>query len=215
MILAASCKNTANTPAHNEPFTGSYRLMNLTMSRPSRRHSSGGNRKPVEFIIVPETRNRLMKRHFRKDRRNVAGNFMYWPNPNTVIRDPRVRKHFTDDVLEAVRLRSKRNSVCIDLERPLGWESTDDLANYDEKDLELFEPNNKSIAFRVRTDRVDLLAPQTYCLTIVYEIRVDQSRIAVIVHSMYPGEDVGELRDNISEREKCVFFDWDHPGQVS
>ena len=94
----------------------------------------------------------------------------------------------------------------------VGWPGTDELTKYKPEDLEEFSPNRHSKALRVKKDRLDLLVPLTNFVTLVYELRPERYQTAIIVHSMYPGKDIGELHGNITEREKVVFFDWDHPG---
>jgi hypothetical protein len=57
-------------------------------------------------------------------------------------------------------------------------------------------------------------APLTNKLTVVFEFQLateDRPHL-MIVHSLYPGEDIGELSGDITENEGRVFFDWDHPG---
>ena len=96
----------------------------------------------------------------------------------------------------------------------VGWESTSALSDYKEDDLERFTINRRSKGLRVKMCRTDLLAPKTCELTIVYELKIEDDKLVAIIHSIYPGQDIGELRGNVTVREKRVFFDWNHPGQI-
>jgi len=35
----------------------------------------------------------------------------------------------------------------------------------------------------------------------------------VVIKSIYPGNDIGDLEGNITKREGVVFFDSNHPGE--
>jgi len=173
----------------------------------------------VYIVVRRQTKERLAKTCFRGTDKPLAGNFSIWNDIYDLFANPTVIQDFIHDADEAVREQSwGTNSVSIKLDSPVGWAGTDDVARYRLEDLESFQPNRRSCALRVRQDRLDLKAPQTDLLTIVYELRHEQdfkeSRIILIVHSVYPGHDIGELGGDITFREKCVFFDWSHPGSV-
>lgn len=65
----------------------------------------------------------------------------------------------------------------------------------------------------VKTSCTDILAPQTYDLTIIYQFMFFDKKPKVFIHSMYPGYDIGELIGDITKRENRIFFDWNHPGE--
>jgi len=97
----------------------------------------------------------------------------------------------------------------------VGRSSTGKLADYPAEALVPYQPNKRSQALRIRPERRDILAPPTCILTIVYQRKPpdDEGRQVVIVHSLYPGPDIGQLRGDITAREGVVFFYWEHPGQ--
>lgn len=86
----------------------------------------------------------------------------------------------------------------------------------DSRLVEWFNPNYRkdATALRVRLNRKDVLAPLTDCITLVYQIKFESGiGWKVIVHTVYPGDDIGPLRGNISNREGIVMFDFKHPGE--
>jgi hypothetical protein len=97
----------------------------------------------------------------------------------------------------------------------VGWSSTEPAVKFDTEATEPFEPNSKSTAQRVKTDREDLPAPRTKELTVVFNFKKEDAGegIIAVLYSIYPGGDIGELVGDITGREKVVFFDWDHPGE--
>jgi hypothetical protein len=165
------------------------------------------------IVVRQQTQDRLATKCFRGKPANRAGNFLRWQNAHELFESEFVTQSILADVSEAYAKKSRTNSVCIDFGSHIGWSGTDDLGKYKTEDLERFEPNRRSWALRVNLGSGGRLpAPPTSFLTIVYEIREEPGQVAVIVHSMYPGKDIGELVGNITERENCVFFDWEHPG---
>jgi hypothetical protein len=168
---------------------------------------------PVVMIVRQITEERLVKTCFRGIDVKLAGNFLRWNSSFELLSDAHVKYMFIRDIDEAFRNNSWNNSVCIEYGLPVGWSGTDDVSKYSQSDLEDFEPNRRSRASRVRLDRRDLLAPKTDLLTIVYELKREETGyIVAVVHSIYPGKDIGELRGDITQSEQVVFFDWNHPG---
>jgi hypothetical protein len=166
----------------------------------------------IVFVMRNETKQRLVQKCFRQ---NVclAGNFSLWENAYDVIQNRHVTRALLIDTEEALSEKSRTNSVCVDVGTFIGWSGTDDMVKYRLSVLESFEPNRKSTALRVRLDRRDLCAPQTNLVTVIYEVKSEPGQIAVIIHSLYPGKDIGELCGDVTAREQCVFFDWNHPGK--
>jgi hypothetical protein len=169
--------------------------------------------KQVVIIVRQRTEERLMSTCFRGRDKNLAGNFIDWDNAWSFFRQQHwAIEQLIDDVRETISLKSRTNSVCMEAPYPVGWSGTDDASKYRSDDLEEFAPNRKSVAMRVRPELTDVQAPLTDKVTIVYELRDEGKQIAVVVHSIYPGEDIGELVGDVTEREKVVFFDWNHQG---
>lgn len=170
---------------------------------------------PAAIIVGRDTEARLSKTCFRGPSVARAGNFFSWRNCEVVLTNPKVLSDLLADALEVIEGEegNGRASVTISLDREIGWESTAPRRLFKEDDLEWFAPNRKSRAERVKLDRLHLRAPRTSDLTIVYQVRLVQGRgWAIQVWSIYPGEDIGEVRGNITREEGRVFFDWNHPG---
>jgi hypothetical protein len=168
--------------------------------------------KQVALIVRYATEERLATTCFRGKTKNLAGNFFRWENVGELFREQIVIDAFLKEIETALTDDSLSNSVCIEFGAPIGWTGTDHVQKYHHECLEKFTPNRKSYALRVKTDRSDLAAPRTSLLTIVYEIRPEEDQTCIIIHSIYPGKDIGELKGDITARESCVFFDWNHPG---
>lgn len=167
----------------------------------------------ASIIVRRTTEERLWSKCFRGTALQLAGNFLRWCSADQLFRDCEVMEHFLAELDE---LWSKQefgtSSVSINHSMPVGWESTDALENYAEDDLEEFRLNSRSWGLRVKPSRTGLLAPKTNELTLVFEFKSEGGEAVAVVHSIYPGKDVGELDRDVTDREKRVFFDWNHPG---
>lgn len=171
---------------------------------------------PVVIIVRAITEQRLAseKGCFRGTNRKLAGNFSVFSNCREVF-DNIYRpwlSGFMDDVARAYRNRERTASYSFDYGMTIGWSGTDDVAKYRPEELEDFNPNRRSVAKRVKADQVHIYAPRTALITFVYEVRPEADQMAVVIHSIYPGKDIGELVGDITANEGVVFFDWNHPG---
>lgn len=179
------------------------------------------------FLVFPEkTEARLSGTCFRGKDIECAGNFSLWSTFSDLRRDAIFRQMLEDEVVKAAQgyidAESQETrfdeSIEIEHEVEVGWASTSPINDFDDEDLEPFEPNKRVTGMRVRLNS-DKLAPKTRLVTIVYSLyrHTDQMNWTAVIHSMYPGEDIGplEVQDgytDISEREGIAFFDWNHPG---
>ncbi len=170
----------------------------------------------LRIIVRGEADKRISEKHFRGTSVAKAGNFFRWPSLAKMLADSHFRRQMTEEFWESYDDGAYgTNSFEMSYGSLVGWESTDALSNYSESALEKFNPNKRSSALRVRTERVDLLAPLTDLVTVVYELRDENMGPVAVIHSLYPGNDVGPLNNDVTIREKRVFFDWDHPGVLS
>lgn len=167
------------------------------------------------LLICPEnTEQRLKKTCFRGRDQKLAGNFKLWESVKAVFTGSVLNK-LTEDAVEQWKLgKFVTHSITFEMPIHVGWESTISKELCSEATLEEFFPNKKSRALRVRPDSTELLAPLTKDITIVYQlVKKNDSAAKVIVWSMYPGTDIGELYGDVTEREGRVFIDWNHPGE--
>lgn len=173
---------------------------------------SGGTKCPI--IVKAETEERLRRTCFRDTLEPLAGKFIYWQTVHQVLTDNEVAELFTQELSE-VWTEHDFGTIgsTLQLSRNIGWESTDALANYTEDELEIFKPNRRSIALRVKPSCKNRLAPLTCEVTIIYRFALIDDKPKVFIYSMYPGCDIGELNDDVTAREGRVFFDWNHPGE--
>lgn len=171
---------------------------------------------PAAIKVLDRTKERLAGTCFRGPACHKAGNFRHWEHVEDVFADPFVRDRFLEIVLERVEeaglWRRRAFSDTLTCPRPVGWASTERRDAFGEEELEPFALNKRSTGLRVKAERADILAPLTADLTVVYDVIAEDRGWLVLVHSMYPGPDVGELDGDVSAREGCVFFDWGHPG---
>lgn len=168
----------------------------------------------ITVIVRDQTKQRLATRCFRGSDRRVAGNFRVWMSVADVLGDREVETMLLEDLRDSWRRSDLgTNSVQIKTNRIVGWDSTAPADEYSDYDLEPFQPNRMCMGLRVKTHRKDLRAPATTLVTIVYELRHEHSGPVAVIHSMYPGRDIGDLRGDVTKREQRIFFDWGHPGQ--
>ncbi|MFH1077741.1 MAG: hypothetical protein V1745_00450 [Patescibacteria group bacterium] len=174
---------------------------------------------PTTIIVRYRTTERLAKTCFRGTDRTRAGNFFRFTRVDDIFKEGEVlaalRKHVLeciDELIETPGAPDATYSSTVDVGHTVGWESTSDLASFSEESLERFNPNRRSHALRVKPTRTDVRAPRTSLITFVYQLKREGDGWAVIIHSLYPGRDIGELKGNITQRERRVFFTWEHPG---
>lgn len=171
----------------------------------------------VHVLISDHVWTRLSGTCFRGKHKALSGNFCRWVNHNEMFdpNDKFILDQIVEDAKVAIEKHSRNNSFSIQFKDWIGWSGTDDRILYANICLEPFAINRKATGYRIRTDRKDILAPKTKILTIIYEVKYDpeKGRINLIIWSMYPGPDIGELVGDVSDREKIVFFDWNHPGE--
>jgi hypothetical protein len=166
-------------------------------------------------VVRQRTKDRLRTKCFRGASLPYAGNFDFWTSAEQVFGDALVQEEFADELDELLTKSDfKTHSVNIDHDQIVGWASTSPSDKYQMSALERFSLNRKSTGLRVKPSRTDLLAPRTKKLTIVFEFKLENDNPVAVVHSIYPGADIGELEGDMTHRERCVFFDWDHPGDV-
>lgn len=173
----------------------------------------------VSIIAPRRTVDRLATTCFRGRRRAFAGNFREYSRIDHAFEEREIRdglkRNATDVIFRLLNEEAPDKatfSVTIDVLRGIGWESTERLDRLPAEALEWFEPNRKSRALRVKSDRTDILAPVTSLVTIVFELRFEGDGPQIVVFSMYPGTDIGDLCGNVTEREGRAFFPWEHPG---
>lgn len=167
------------------------------------------------IIVRTDTEERLKTTCFRGTNVQLAGNFFRWDSARALFSDEQVLDEFMEEIENSWEEREfATQSITITHDELIGWDSTDDFLHYQPEDLELFEPSRKSRGLRVKTSCTEIYAPQTDELTIVYQLKEEQGRPVVIIFSIYPGRDIGELRGDVSAREEIVFFDWNHPGET-
>jgi hypothetical protein len=174
-----------------------------------------GNGIGVTIIVRHTTEERLRTTCFRGTSLNRAGNFSRWDSAEDLFRDGVVLTQVLAELDGAWEDRDfGTHSLCVKHPLFVGWESTDVLTNYQLDDLERFDLNRKSWGLCVKACRTNLLTPRTTELTIVFQLKSEYRKPIVVVHSIYPGSDVGELNGDVTNREKRVFFSWNHPGET-
>lgn len=171
------------------------------------------NHRPTMMHVPDKHIERMRTHHFRGWTNALAGNLCRpaWDEPCDVL------MAFKDE-LEAEIERAilandfETRSIQLEAKTYVGWTSAVRYEKGLEGDLELFCPNKRSTAMRIRRNTT-WLAPLTNMITFVYKVYLNERGYNVPFFTMYPGFDVGELCDDITARERVVFFDWDHPGQ--
>jgi hypothetical protein len=166
------------------------------------------------LVVRGSVKERLKSTCFRGKDKPLAGNFFRWESVEKMFSDDIIVNDFVSEIRDADLNREFETlSFEFDCGVPVGWASTDELDSYDEDDLEQFQPNRRSTAMRVRLDRRDIPAPKVNRVTFVVENKVEAGTAVVVLHSVYPGGDIGKLSEDITSREGVVFFDWNHPGE--
>lgn len=182
---------------------------------------------PALILMRQTTEERLSRTCFRGREVARAGNFSAWDGANHLFGTAHVRKTLLESVQRAVNKDDFADgtfSIEVSFAAPIGWASTTNCVRTafgswspgeaaDPRLVETFAPNRRSQALRIKLERTDVKAPLTSIATLVCQLKFELDRgWVIIVHSCYPGRDVGKLDGDITERERVVFFDWSHPG---
>lgn len=172
---------------------------------------------PVSLVCLEPTRKRLYQHHFRPVRTPAASHFKTWRSvPDVITQDSSVSRDLLEDIGNAYAESGEGvYSVTLTHSESVGWETSAPLITFQPDELETFWLRPNASALRVRQATGKHKAPETRHVTIVYEIMRDRERsggLFVLLHDLYPGIDLGELKGNITEREKRVFYRFDHPG---
>jgi hypothetical protein len=169
----------------------------------------------VRMIITRDTEEIMSERHTRGRSLRVAGNFDRWSNIAEILDDTTVWNSFAKHVGDIVREKdSGIQSITINYGAPVGWANVAPTSLYSTRNIEEFQPNKRAYGLRVKLDRVNLPAPRTSDLVIVTHFRRDGKNFNAVVYAIFPGKDIGIIKGHVSKREKVVFFDWNHPGEV-
>lgn len=163
-------------------------------------------------IHLPAHQSKRVRKHHFKPGANTAGTFLpKWQSPAMVLRE--IGPELAEDCLEYCKAgESGEFSVEIEfLEEPVGWSGVVSLDRVCDEWLECFEPNRRSTAKQVKAES-KILAPLTNIVTVVYSLHFNGGAPKVVIHSLYPGQDVGKLKGDITSREGVAFFGWEHPG---
>lgn len=172
----------------------------------------------VCVVVRESTAQRLRQTCFRPGDQPRAGNFRHWRQMYSVL-DDRIVMDALCNVLakEIIEYEGEvvEASVQIRHDEVVGWASTSSINGFVAHQLRDFAPNSHTRALVINPKRRDIRAPQTKLVTIVYEFKYEEDNGWVaVIHSIYPGPDIGELDGDITEREGVVFFTWEHPGET-
>lgn len=163
----------------------------------------------IRIVVRGRTSRRLETTCFRGRQHALAGNFSRWGSADELFHDPLVLRRLLRDCVDA---EYGTNRMSLRYDEFVGWSSVDQRFGYPDDALEEFHPNRVSVALRIKRERSEYLAPRTDWLTIIYELKQEDIGLVAVIHSVYPGDDIGELSGDITEREGCIFFYWDARG---
>ncbi len=179
-----------------------------------------GQRKPALIVVKAKDEARLVENHFRGKNLALAGNFSAWGRLRDLLTDYEVLRHVRNSLedISDEKLWESTHSYTFHMRGVIGWSSTAPRDDYQGEELQPFRLNKISRCLMVRPELTEVLAPQTSHLTMILEFREDRTALGnlypvIMLHSLYPGVDVGELRGDVTQREARVFFSWGHPGK--
>lgn len=169
----------------------------------------------VIVIVGGRASARLIDKNFRGSRYARAGNFSAWNSMQEFFLDRDIQKALLDEIIDATEEGLDQiSSFEIEFDHVVGWSSTDDIDKYNPNTLTRFSPNSRSTALKVKNDCRTVLAPTTNILTIVFYLTYENGKYIAVIYNVYPGRDVGDFDGDVTSREKMIFFDWSHPGEV-
>lgn len=173
-----------------------------------------GNGVRIAILMPTTTKDRLKSTCFRGKEKQVAGNFCAWGSFAEMLTDNAFVQpclDVLDDLYEGQRF-GRSYSFSIDYPLPVGWSSTirltPDLAA---RGLVRRYLNTRSTAF-FPTDPT-IRASLTHTVTVKCELKLESPMCGVaVVHSIYPGLDMGSLIGDMTEQTGFVWLDWATPG---
>lgn len=181
------------------------------------------------LLLVPEEqRERMNITCFRTlEIEPMAGNFRFWGDFPHLMRDDFMCRQLAEQAALGVQRLLEQKSSAPDLrsihmaftiEHPdnIGWQSTLPREAVPSADmLENFQLNKRTPALRVLKN-APLLAPATRLVTFKAQLWLpDEGKTdwSLAIHTVYPGEDIGNLHPRNPVLKHHVFFDWTHPGE--
>lgn len=180
------------------------------------------------IIMRKPTEQRLLTTCFRGDVCK-AGNFSRWFSFTDLLADSEVKRQILADVSTRISqerskeaqgkvFRSYPESLTFTYPVPVGWVTTVPLTYVRGLELEQTKlnasPTRHAYGLMV-TDR-NAKAPKTRLVTVKYQLKLEGPNYwTAIMHTMYPGRDIGPLEGNLTEKTQRAFFDFGNPGDPS
>lgn len=178
--------------------------------------------RPVGVFMDEHHASRVSENCFRDG--NCAGEITAWNSLQEMFSDER----FQQALLASLRFRANgsiyKGSTQFMLQVPgydrLGWSSTAPRKYFADLPLDM---RPIGTGYRARALFVpkeyayekDVYAPGTDTITMSVSTANRGGQPEVEVFTMYPGQDVGPLQGNMTERTGLVWFEWTHPADMS
>lgn len=176
-------------------------------------------------FIVPERSNQSMTRKTFRASQPLAGNMR--AESLTALISQRgwldaLRAKLIEHLDETADLEWVKCKIYIPLENDsdfIGWKRTIPMVELSSRvELEVFQPNARSIARRIKLDQPandgPIYAPRTNLMTAVCVINrdVDGKEWVVFLIDVYPGEPLGHLNGDVTKKTGLVFYHPEHLG---
>ena len=169
----------------------------------------------VEVIMPFKKGDQLSCTCFRGRHCHQAGNFSVWNNFRSFWHDPEAQALLAAELEKLVAKEEAGEEHRIELEFStyIGWDRMMDMEDLSLDELEACELRNINSQARALhlPDHV-LPAPTTNIVTMVFNMKHDGHWIFYIC-DMYPGPDCGEVRGDMTERKKLIYFHWSARGE--
>lgn len=179
----------------------------------------------IPVVIPSQCIRTMMERHFRGRDLRRAGNFSRWASPNDVLRDRRFSEVFHAvcfDIMTELKRNPPEHNIgydqrfCIPFPGIVGWSGTAPRSFVNGAELERFHLNKQAMGLKVMDS--EPLAPVTRLVSCTTRFRfyeADPHNRVLMLYSLSPGPNIGELKGDVSAREDIVFFDFLHRGGES
>lgn len=174
------------------------------------------NGEKVEVVTAGPTGRRLTCTCFRGSSCRQAGNFFRWSCFGEFISDPFVLSQLLPILKELVKQElvnySHRHELEFDFD--VGW---DRIIEFDELTAEQFDtceelPLNRRGDVALHLPDNLIKAPRTNVLTIVLTMRhIGHWQFGI--WDIYPGEDAGEVKGDMSDEHGYIYLRWSNPGE--
>jgi len=175
------------------------------------------NGEKVQIFLSRIQAERLTGTCFRGKERQLAGNFFRWPHFAAFLKDPEVQERLDEKLIALLNepIEGREHRIELEFDDVVGWDSVLERSELSKEVLDRCRPrsfNQDACALFVPDGWIP--APKTSVVTVVMRSYLhSDGHWKFVIYTIYPGEDVGRLQGDMTERHGLVWLSWRNPGE--